>query len=128
MNNHIEIEMSQAVVIVAGVTADPPTITCVHTGSDADGIRRNFVQQVPVRDVVLARRVLSELQKGERIQVTVINEWREDGCDTYLAEFKKMPDVEQETTVKNGMPNIIQSEIKQFTHPPVRAAEAKVKH
>ena len=127
MNNHVETEASEAEVIIAGISAEPLAVTLVHVGGDTRGLRRHFVQQVPVRDSALARRVLSELNKGDRAVVTVINEWREDGCDTYLADFRRMPDVEQETAVKNGALNIVQNEITHFVIPPVRDPKAKVK-
>ena len=89
MSDVVETEVSSAVVTVAGIAAENPlSITLIHMGVDVRGVERHFVQQVPVRNEDLARRALSELHKGDKVQVTVVNEWREDGCDTYLSDFK----------------------------------------
>ncbi len=118
MNNFIEIETSEAEVSVAGITASPPTVTLVHEGKDGNNMRRSFVQQVPVRHADLASRVLSELHQGDQIQATVVNEWREDGCDTYLAGFTKVQDAELEAVISNGVNTIVQNDITQLVISP----------
>ena len=52
---------------------------------------------------------------GGSLLVTVISECRETGSVTYLTDFKKAPDVEQETAAKNGTINNVQNEITEIT-------------
>ncbi len=128
MNNLIEIETSEAEVTVAGVTAKPPTVTCVYSGRDTRDTRRDFVQQVPVQDANLAHRAVSELHQGDRVQVTIVNEWYEDRCVTYLSGFKRVPDVETAAVPKNGAANIVQDDITQIISPSARDPKTKVKY
>ena len=127
MNDYVEVEVSEAEVTIAGISAEPPAVTLVFVGRDSDSIRRDFVQQVPVSEPGLLRRVLSELRAGDRALVTVTNEWREDGCDTYLSDFKEVPDVKQEPTAKNGTINFTRDDMTQIAVPPVQDLEAKVR-
>ena len=132
MSSPIEIETSEAEITVVGTTAKPPTLTCVHSGRDTRGIRRDFVQQVPVQDADLAHRVLLELHQGDRAQITVVNKWYEDRCDTYLFDFKRVPDVETVVSIpKNGaassVSNIVRDDITQITLLPEQNSKAKVK-
>lgn len=128
VNNSVEVETSVAIVTVAGVVPQPCAVTLVYTGRDSGRVRRDFVQQVPVRDAELARRVLAELHAGDRVQVSVVNEWREDGCDTYLSHFKKAPDVEQKVSDQNGTLNVVQIDMEQIVILPARGAKEKVRH
>ena len=128
MNHYIETEVSEAEVTIAGISAEPPTITLVHHGRDGDGLRRDFVQQVSARDADVGRRILSELNKGDRAVITVINEWRVDGCDTYLTDFKKVSAVEQEASGRNEMPNLAHVDIREVTPAPVQGTREKVRH
>lgn len=128
MSNLIEIETSEAEVTVTGVTAKPPTVTCVHSGRDTRDMRRDFVQQVPVQDANLAHRALSELHQGDRVQVTIVNEWYEDRCVTYLSDFKRVPDAETVAVPKNGAVIIVQGDIRQVTLPSARDPKTKVKY
>ena len=128
MSNLIEIETSEAEVTVAGVTAKPPTVTCVHSGRDTRNMRRDFVQQVPVQDANLAHRALSELHQGDRVQVIIVNEWYEDRCVTYLSDFKRVPDVETAAIPKKGAVNIVQDERRQIISPSARDPKTKIKH
>ena len=127
MNHYVETEVSEAEAIIAGISAEPPTVTLVYSGRDVDGLRRDFVQQVSARDADVGRRILSELNKGDRAAVTVINEWREDGCDTYLADFKKVSAVDQETSGRNGMPNLVHMDIREVTPAPVQGTREKAR-
>ena len=133
MSNLIEIETSEAEVTVAGITAEPPTITCVYSGRDARDMRRDFVQQVPMQDANLARRALSELHQGDRAQITVVNKWYEDRCDTYLTDFKlidlkRVLDAETASVPKNGAVNIVHDERRQIILPSERDPKTKVQH
>ena len=128
MNNFIETETSISVVTIVGIKSEPPAVTIVHSGKDARGLRRDFVQQVPVRGAELARRVLSELHKDDRIQATVVNEWREGGCDTYLADFQKFADTKAEVGTTNGGMSIAKSEIADIVTSPVQRTKTSVRH
>lgn len=126
MNNLVETETSLAVVTVVGIVTQPPAVTLVHSGRDAGGVKRDFVQQVPVRDACLAHRVLSELHKGDSIQVTVVNEWHENGCETYLADFKKATDAHQNAAAENGVADLVRDDITQVVIQPISIRKTKV--
>jgi hypothetical protein len=119
--NLVERETSEADVTVAGLTETPPTLSLVFEGRDDSRVRRSFVQQVPMRDAGLASRALSELHPGDRVQVTVVNEWRETGCDTYLTGFSK--GTQEGLAAKNGANGVVHSEIRQVVVQPEQARE-----
>ncbi len=127
MNNLVETETSLAVVTVVGIIAQPPALTLVHSGREAGGVRRDFVQQVPVRDARLAHRALSELHKGDSVQVTVVNEWREDGCETYLADFQKITEAHQNAVAKNSVADLVRDDTTQIVIQPTTTTKTKVR-
>lgn len=127
MSDIVEVETSEAEVTIAGMTTVPPTVTLVHEGRDGNRVRRSFVQQVPVRNADLADRIVSELHQGDRAQVTVVNEWRKDGCETYLADFKKVGIDHQDPVVKNGASSLVQNEITQIMIQPKQITTAKAR-
>jgi len=127
VSNLIEIETSEAEATIAGITAEPPSVVCVYSGRDTRDLRRDFVQQVPVRDVGLARRVLAELHQGDRVQVTVVNEWYEDKCDTYLADFSRIADTKASVST-NGVSGIALNDIKQIAYPSTTDPKTKVQN
>ncbi len=128
MNNFVEIETSEAEVTVVGTTDVPPTVTLVYEGKDSNNVRRSFVQQVPVHNMNLASRILSDLHPGNRIQATVVNEWREDGCETYLADFTKVQDAEPEAVINKGATTIVQNDMMQMVNSPAQDPRVKVRH
>lgn len=130
----VEKEILEAEVRIAGVTVSPVSVTLVYEGQDSRNVKRSFVQQVPVRDASLAARVSSDLKRGDQAQVTVINEWREDGCDTYLIDFVKKIETNEEpaTTQKepdatNRYSSFSHNEVRQVVTQPERAIKAKSK-
>lgn len=128
MNSVVEIETSEAEVTVVSVTAAPPSITIVHEGRDSNRMRRSFVQQVPMRDANLVNRVLLELHEGDQIQVTVVNEWRKDGCDTYLTDFNKFAESNQKEAVKqNGAMNFVYNDTKQIVVKSIPQSKTEVR-
>lgn len=122
--NTVEKEVSEAEVTIAGMTLLPASVTLVHEGRDSNAVKRSFVQQVPVPDAGLAARAFSELHLGDRVHVTVVNEWRGDGCDTYLLDFRKNAEVNQEELrAKNGANGFVHSEVPQAIVQPKQAVK-----
>jgi hypothetical protein len=66
---------------------NPSSPSAILTGEETcfRGSTRLFTQKVPVPDQILFQRPLSEVQKGDKIEVTVITEWHEDYSVTYLS-------------------------------------------
>lgn len=123
--NTVEKEVSEAEVTIAGMTLLPASVTLVHEGQDGNTVKRSFVQQVPVPDAGLAARAFSELHPGDRVYVTVVNEWREEGCDTYLLDFRKNTEVNHaEPRTKNGANGFVHSEVPQAVVQPKQAVNA----
>ena len=114
--------------LVSILPGNPPRINWVTNASGRNGAKRHFTRQVSILDGDLSARLRQEASVGDSLRVTVASECCETGSVTYLIAFKRVLDVEQEMTVSNRGIDIIQSEIEQFTHPPVRDPKEKVKH
>ncbi len=128
MSEPFKVSRATAVAGVAAVSpGDNPTIRLVYQAENSRGVARQFVRQVPVPDAALFRRIQAGVKEGDQIEATTVNEWYDTGYVSYLADFKKVPDVEQETAVKNGALSIVQDEITHFVIPPARDPKAKVK-
>ena len=132
MSSFVETETSEAEVSVASMTAHPPTVTLVHEGKDGNNVRRSFVQQVPVRAVNLASRALSDLRPGDRIRAVVVNEWHEDGCETYLTDYTKVQDAEKvrsaelEAVISSEAVTFVRNDITQIAGSLAPASKTKV--
>lgn len=110
-----------------------PSVTLVDYVTGPQGAKRHFVQQVPINDIQLLKRLLTEVKEGDEIEATIVNECRETRCTTYLAEFKKTPDVEtpdveQEIIARNGAISITRNDLTEIVVPRERDPKAKVRH
>ncbi len=114
--------------LVGILLGDPPRVNLVTHASGRNGTKRHFTRQVSIPDSNLFVRLKQEASVGDSLRVTVVSEYREAGSITYLTDFKKASDVEQEPTVKNGTINIVPNAITPITIPLVRDSNAKVKH
>jgi len=119
MNEPFKVSRATAVVDVAAVSpGDSPTIRVVYHAENSRGIARQLVRQIPVRDAALFGRIQADVKEGEQIEATTVNEWYDTGYVSYLVDFKKVSDVEQETTVKNGVLDIGHHDITEIIMTP----------
>jgi hypothetical protein len=65
----------------------PPAVLTVTLVDGPRGVTRHMTQQVPVPDAALFERLVHQVRAGDQIEATLVNEWREAGCVTYLADF-----------------------------------------
>ena len=78
---------SQLVGILPG---SPPKINLVDYGTGRNGIKRHVTQQVPVLDSDLFAKLEAEVNVGDYIRATTVNEYTETGSKVYLAQFQKV--------------------------------------
>jgi len=129
MSEPFKVSRATAVADVAAVSSgDNPTIRLVYQAENSRGVARQFVRQVPVPDAALFRRIQASVKEGDQIEATTVNEWYDDGYISYLADFKKVSDVEQETAVKNGTLNLAQNDMTQITVTHNKTIKTKVRH
>lgn len=128
MSKPIETDHVSALVTVADLEeGEPPTITTVHTGTDGRGIRRHFVQQVPILDRALFDRLFNEVTKGDEITVTIVNEWYDTSHVTYLADFARAGGLSQKSVVKNGITTPVQNNITEVIMTTNKTTQTKVR-
>jgi len=113
--------------LVGILPGDPPRVNLVTHASGRNGTKRHFTRQFSIPDGNLFVRLKQEVNVGDFLRVTVVSEYRETGSITYLTDFKKAPDVKQETAVKNGTINIVQNDVTHIAVPPAQDPMAKVK-
>ena len=78
---------SQLVGILPG---DPPRLNLVDHATGRNGVKRHFAHQVPVLDESLFARLQAEVNIGDCIHATTVNEYTERGSRVYLADFQKV--------------------------------------
>jgi hypothetical protein len=128
MDKPIEIDRVSALVTVADLEeGEPPVITTVHPGADGRGTHRHFVQQVPILDRSLFDRLSHEVNKGDQITVTVVNEWYATSHVTYLADFKGANDLSPESAVKNGTAPAVRDDITEIFTTPDKTTKTEVR-
>ncbi len=85
---------SQLVGILPGT---PPKVNLVDYGTGRNGIKRHMTQQVPILDDKLFARLEAEVNIGDYICATTVNEYTEAGSRFYLAKFRRV-----DTITPNG--------------------------
>ncbi len=129
MSEPFKVSKTTAIVdVVAVFPGAPPAVRVVYHAENSSGVARRFVRQVPVPDAALFQRIQSSVSEGDQIEAITVNEWYDTGYVSYLADFKKAPDIEPEAVAKNGVFNLVQNDIAQITIPPARNSRAKVQH
>ena len=94
MNKPFKVSSTTAEVSVTAIlSGSPPAIKVMYRAENARGTARQFARQIPVPDADLFRRLQANIKQGERIQVTTVSEWYEDGYTSYLSDFTKVEDV-----------------------------------
>ena len=122
MNNPYKVSRVTTVVGVSAVlSGEAPAIKVVYSAKNSRGAARQFVRQVSVPDALLFERLQASVKEGDQIEVTTVNEWYDVGYTSYLADFKKMPDLG--TKVANGTINFTTNSITEVVVPPARDAE-----
>lgn len=90
MNKPFKVSSTTAEVsITAILSGSPPAIKVIYCAENSRGTARQFARQIAVPDADLFRRIQANVEAGERIQVTTVNEWYDDGYQSYLADFAK---------------------------------------
>lgn len=119
-------EVTTTSKLVGVLPGNPPRLTLVDYASGRNGVKRHMTQQVPVLDADLFARLQAEVNIGEQIRATTINEYTESGSKVYLADFKKMP--APKTNGANGTISFTTNSITEVIILPVRDEETKVRH
>lgn len=129
MSNPYKISESKASVMVSDIlSGDVSSIRVEYLTTGASGIKRSIFRQIPVPDASLFARVQTELHKGDKIEITAVNEWYEDGYATRLTGFRKTADLNPKRPIANGAINIVQGDTRQITLPSARDPKTKIKH
>lgn len=84
--------------LVGILPGSPPRINLVDYAAGRNGVKRHMTQQVPVLDADLFTKLQAEVEIGEQIRATTINEFTETGSRAYLAGFQKLSEIAAEDT------------------------------
>jgi hypothetical protein len=85
----MEREIVTTTVTLLGILpGDPPTILIGKRLCRGGKPGRLFQQTVPVPEADLFTRLVAQAGAGDTISVTLTTEWRADGYQTYLSDFR----------------------------------------
>jgi hypothetical protein len=73
--------------VVTGTDQHPAAIRTASSVRLPGGGERVITEQVPVPDVSLLQRLMAEVTKGDRLQVTVETDWSDPDLPTRLIAF-----------------------------------------
>ncbi len=116
--------VSQLVGILPGT---PPRVNLVDYGTGRNGIKRHMTQQVPILDDTLFAKLEAEVNIGDYIRATTVNEYTESGSKVYLAEFQKINDTSANGT-KNENRDLSQLPLTTSVIEPILQPKQKVRH
>lgn len=86
-------EITTTAKVVGMLPGDPLKLNLVSYTTGRDGSKRHFTRQVPVVDKDLSAKLMSEVNVGDYVQVTTMNEYTEMGSRVYLADFHKVDNI-----------------------------------
>ena len=85
-----DVEVSQTtskVTVVELLCGEAPALVTVKKAVNPSGVSRHFTLKTPVPDTGVFQRLVAQVQPGDEIIVTIVNEWHETGRITYLLNF-----------------------------------------
>ena len=101
MNKPFKVSSTTAEVsVVTILSGSPPAIKVMYCAENSRGAARQFARQIPVLDANLFQRIQANVEVGDRIQVTTVNEWYDNGYQSYLADFAKTNSTEPKNQSK----------------------------
>lgn len=90
-------EITTTSKLVGVVPGEPLKVNLVTDTTGRDGSKRHFTRQVPVLDKYLSARFTAEVNVGDYVKITTMNEYTESGSKVYLTKFQKV-----DNTTANG--------------------------
>lgn len=119
------ITTSQLVGILPG---DPPMVNLVDYASGRNGAKRHIARQVPVPNGDLFARLQREVNVGDYIRASIVNEYRETGSLVYLANFQNVSEAAVNAVVPGTNGSLTYDEITEVTAHSGRGTKSRVRH
>lgn len=104
------------------------SIRVEYPTTGASGQKRSFFRQIPVPDPSLFSRVQAELREGDKIEMTAINEWYEDGYATRLLDFRKATDFAHKDNATHETNGVAHDTTTETARPLARESRMTVKY
>lgn len=119
-------EVTTTSKLVGVLPGDPLKVNLVTHATGRDGSKRHFTRQVPVLDSYLSARFTAEVNVGDYVQVTTMNEYTEAGSKVYLTKFHKVENIASSAT-KVALRDMSQLPITMSVIEPILLNKTKVR-